>query len=119
MGIAICIQPFSRLRKTSCWVLCVLLLTTCAHIRIADKSLEKEWLPFIEDGRTTKDEVLSKLGKPTGQFEDGRIFTYQMTFSEKEGFRVDYNKTFQYNLVLAFDGRNILQKHHILKLTPY
>ncbi len=59
-----------------------------------------------------------KLGIPTGQFEDGRIFTYQMTFSGKEGFRVDYEKTFQYNLVLVFDDRDILQKHQMLELRP-
>ncbi len=118
VGITIRIQRFPRLQKVIYYFLFISLLTTCAHIRAADKSLEQKWLPFIEDGKTTKDEVLLKLGIPTGQFEDGRIFTYQMTFSGKEGFRVDYEKTFQYNLVLVFDDRDILQKHQMLELRP-
>jgi hypothetical protein len=35
-------------------------------MRGVDKSIQQQWLPFIEDGKTTKDEVLLKFGKPLG-----------------------------------------------------
>jgi hypothetical protein len=123
-------------RKVIFCFLFAFLFTTCAHIRGVDKSIQQQWLPFIEDGKTTKDEVLLKLGKPSGQFEGGRIFTYPMKFSEEEGFRVDYEKTFiyhhrwfktlklsvskaEYNLMLVFDDKNILSKHNLLKVNPW
>jgi len=102
---------------------------------VVDESTQQKWLPFIEDGKTTKEEVLLKLGEPSGQFEGGRIFTYPMTFSEEEGFKVDYERTFichhrgfktlklsvskaEYNLILVFDDKSILSKHNLLKVNP-
>jgi hypothetical protein len=128
-------QLIPRLQKVIYCLLFILLLTSCAS---TNKSIEQKWLPFIEDGKTTKDEVILKLGESTGQFEDGRIFTYRMSFERiypaqeklgervprvdiaREGmdwevvFRVDHHKTFQYSLVLVFDDSNILQKHRLL-----
>jgi len=109
-------------------VLLAFLFTTCAHIRVVDKSIQDKWLSFIEDGKTTKDEILLKLGKPSGEFEGGRIFTYTMSFSEEDGFRVNYEREFiypyqkysvskaKYNLVLVFKENNILSKHNLLKV---
>ena len=101
------------------YFLFVFLIAGCAgHIMTVDKNIQQKWLPFIEDGKTTKEEVLLKLGMPSGQFEGERIFTYQMTFSEKEGFSVAGQRMFEYNLVLVFKERNILQKHRLLKIKP-
>ena len=83
-----------------------------------DKNTQQQWLPFIENGKITKEEVLLKLGIPSSQFEGERILTYQMTFNEQEGFRVISRRAFEYNLVLVFDERNILQKHRLLKVKP-
>jgi len=102
---------------------------------LANESIQQKWLPFIEDGKTMKDEVLLKLGKPSGQFEGGRILTYPITFSEEEGFRVNYERKCiyhawwpkalklsvskaEYNLILVFDDKNILSKHNLLKVSP-
>jgi hypothetical protein len=114
------------LRKAIFCFLFAFLFTTCAHIQVVDKSIQEKWLPFIEDGKTTKDEVLLKLGRPSGQFEGGRILTYTMSFSEEDGFRVNYERKFiyhgfsvskaKYNLVLVFNENNILSKHNLLKL---
>jgi len=101
------------------YFLFVVLIAGCAgHIMTVDKSIQQKWLPFIEDGKTTKEEVILKLGIPSAQFEGERILTYQMTFDEKEGFRVISRRAFEYNLVLVFNERNILQKHRLLKVKP-
>ena len=122
-------------RKFIFCFLIAFLITTCSHIKVVDKSIQQKWLPFIEDGKTTKDEVLLTLGKPSGQFEGGRILTYPMNFNEKEGFRVDYERKFiyhrywlptlklsvskaEYNLILVFDDKNILSRYNLLKISP-
>jgi hypothetical protein len=106
-----------RQKATVCF-LSAFLLISCAHqnVRMVDEGIQLKWLSLIEDGKTTKDEVLTQLGMPSRQFEGGRIMTYHMTFSEEKGFRVDAKRQFIYNLVLVFDKRNILEKHRLLKL---
>jgi len=107
-------------RKVIFCLLSAFLLAACVqYIAVVDESIQQKWLPFIEDGKTTKDDVLLKLGTPSRQFEDGMILTYHMTFTREEGFRVDSERQFIYNLVLVFDERNILQKHRMLKIQPY
>ncbi len=97
--------------------LSVFLLAACVqHIKEVKEDIQLKRLPFIEDGTTTKDEVLTKLGTPSRQFEGGRILTYHMTFNEEKGFQVDSERQFMYNLVLIFDEHNILEKHRMLKL---
>jgi len=100
-----------------------------------DNTTLQEVFPFIEVEKTTKDEVFLKLGEPSGQFEDGRILTYAMNFSEKEGFRVDYKREVithnrwgqrlklsvseaEYNLILVFDDKKILSRYNLLKISP-
>ena len=98
---------------------------------IADENIQQKWLPFIEDGKTTKEEVLLKLGIPSAQFEGERILVYKMSFDEKEGFKVVSryiniysNPRFhgrdisEYHLVLVFDKRNVLQRHSLLLVKP-
>lgn len=123
------------LRQAIFWFLFAFLFTTCANIRLVDESIQQKWLPFIENGKTTKEEIVLILGEPSGQFEGGRILTYTMSFSEKNGFRVNYEKTFiyhglwtqilelsvskaEYNLILVFNENNILSKHNLLKVSP-
>lgn len=98
---------------------------------LANESIQQKWLPFIEDGKTTKEEVLLKLGIPSGQFEGERILVYKMSFVEKEGFKVVSryinmysNPIFhgreisEYHLVLVFDKKNVLQRHRLLLVRP-
>ena len=122
------------LRKVIFCFLFAFLCTSCSHVKVDNTSVPK-WFPFIEGGKTTKDEVLLKLGEPSRQFEGGRILTYPMNFNEKEGFRVDYEREFvthnrwgqrlklpvskaEYNLILVFDDKNILSRYNLLKINP-
>ena len=121
-------------RKGAFCFLIAFICITCSHVKV-DKTSVPKWFQFIEDGKTTKDEVLLKLGKPSRQFEGGRILTYPMNFSEKEGLRVDYERKSithirwgqrlhtsvgiaEYNLILVFDDKNILSEYNLLKVRP-
>lgn len=119
------------LSKGIVFFLFAFLLTGYPGQVIANESIQQKWLPFIEDGKTTKEEVVLKLGIPSGQFEGERILVYKMSFVEKEGFKVVSryiniysNPRFhgrdisEYNLVLVFDKRNVLQRHSLLSIKP-
>jgi hypothetical protein len=43
---------------------------------------------FLQDGQTTRQEVLTRLGKPTHEYEGGRIVTYIVTDSHYANPRV-------------------------------
>lgn len=43
--------------------------------------LQVAWLAFLSDGRTTREEVLLRLGTPSAQLEGERILTYAFSRS--------------------------------------
>ena len=107
-----------------------LLLIGCAaeELRVADPKVEQKWLSFLEDGQTKKADVLLRLGIPSAQFEGEKILTYRLVLDDDEGFLVVSREVdsqdprlsawwrAEYNLVLIFDERHILQKHSLLKI---
>ena len=102
-----------------------LLLVACAQQKfyVNDIALQQKWLPFLEDGKTTKEEVKSKLrvqflpyGVPFNEYKDGRIWTYIMLITEEGPPQpVSWG---QYHLVLVFNENNILKKHSLLRFRP-
>jgi hypothetical protein len=85
-------------------------------------------LDFLADNRTTKAEVMLKLGQPSGRFESEQILTYRLGYKERNhGYYVverafgvaaqPYWANTKYSLVLVFDGQNILQKHSLVEVT--
>lgn len=119
-------------------------LAGCAPERVAEiaaDAKERELLAFLVDGKTRKDEVLSRLGKPTGTFEDGRILTYRMVLHSEKGFvpfvrfvglqldsgyaaraqqggmQRSHAPTWKgyYQIILVFDAEDAMEKHKILK----
>ena len=88
-----------------------------------DIELQQKWLPFLVDGKTTKEEVKSKLrvqflpyGVPFNEFKDGRIWTYIMLITEEGS--LEANDSGHYHLVLVFNENNILKKHSLLRFRP-
>jgi hypothetical protein len=75
-----------------------------SYVKPVDEDLFSKKFPFIENGKITKDEVLSKLDKPYRVYNKDRIWTYQIR---------DDNTT--YTLVLVFDGNDLLSKHSLVK----
>jgi outer membrane protein assembly factor BamE (lipoprotein component of BamABCDE complex) len=111
----------------------LLLLSGCAETRLqtVDDATLQQQLALLEDGKTTKEDILLKFGIPSSQFEGERILTYRLRFNQKENrFEVvsrevdrrdprfaEWMQT-EYNLVLVFDEKHILQKHSMLRINP-
>ena len=113
--------------------LILLLLSGCAETRLhtMDDSMMQQQLAPLEDGKTTKQEILLKFGIPSAQFEGERIFTYRLRFNQEANrFEVAAREVdrrdprfaqwgwTEYNLVLVFDEKHILQKHSMLRINP-
>ena len=87
------------------------------------------YLPFIEDGKTTKEEAIQKLGAPSAKFNGGAILTYKLSrLNESElglfavsrerdthDFRIGAWHRAQYSLVLVFDGESLLKRHSLVR----
>lgn len=107
----------------------IILATGCAtpHVQPADPQLllKSELLAFIQDGVTTREEVLVKLGIPSAQFEGEKILMYQLwadqagkwhliapKISATTGFRAWRHGTV--SLVLVFGEDGVLRKHSLV-----
>lgn len=116
---------------------CVLLvlLAGCATATTT-RSPGESLLDFLEDGKTSREMVIRRLGGPARTFEGGRILTYRMAerktgqyYPRKLDFvrdevgkpsstRPNWDGT-TFSLVLIFDERNVLQKHSLVQVwTP-
>ncbi len=120
-------------RSAAIGLLIILLLSGCAETRLqtVDDATMQQQLALLEDGKTTKEGILLKFGIPSSQFEGERILTYRLRFNQKENrFEVisrevdrkdprfaEWIQT-EYNLVLVFDEKHILQKHSMLRINP-
>jgi hypothetical protein len=83
---------------------------------------------FLADGKTTKAEVITTLGEPSGRFDAEKVFTYRLGhFFKRDSYRVMPRQTgyfggwgtwdfTQFSLVLVFDDAGVLQKHSLLKV---
>lgn len=114
-------------------LLIILLFSGCAETKLhtVDDSILHQQLSLLEDGKTTKQDILLKFGIPSAQFEGERIFTYRLRYNQSENrFEVisrevdrrdprfaEWMQT-EYNLVLVFDDKHILLKHSMLRINP-
>ena len=98
-------------------------LAACAAAEGADWRAKQNWSSFLEDGNTRKEEVLSRLGVPSGVFEDGRILTYRvlvdrergliaLSHSENPPLRLGRDAP---QLILVFDEKQVLERHKLLE----
>ena len=85
-------------------------------------------LQFLSDGKTTREDILMKLGEPSGQFEGERVFTYMVSIDSEGKLHVlprqlalNPNDPRRYklnssicSLVLIFRPDNILEKHRLI-----
>jgi hypothetical protein len=70
-------------------------------------------ISFLEDGKTTKEEVILRLGIPDGQYQGERILTYLLVLDNNSGRGL---KSGRYSLVLVFDSGQILKKHALVRM---
>ena len=84
--------------------LCILPLVSCAEKRITDQvSAIQPSLTFLEDGKTTKEDLQAHLCPPSGQFNQGKIWTYS-------------RQAVAYHLIVLFGSQDIVKTHRILKV---
>ena len=113
---------YQRSKRLSELIIVALLIVSCSHhiVKINEKEGNK-LLPFIQDGITIKQEVLSRLGNPIESYEGGRIIIYFVV--EQSGSQLEvlnyeknnYSKVVAiYQLVLVFDPNNVLEKHSLV-----
>ncbi len=125
-------HPMSRPRRASALVLgfALALLLGCRPpiLQQGEPSfLHTGSLAFLEDGRTTREAVLLRLGTPSAHFEGDRILTYGVWKSSAGGWirrgrspapsRKGLHLGFQQptdDLVLVFDPTGILMRHSLV-----
>ncbi len=79
-------------------------------------------LRFIQEGKTTREEIVLKLGQPAASFEQEKILTYRLGEDPKQGyFLIVPNQLRQWqavahSLVLVFGADGVLQKHSLVKV---
>jgi outer membrane protein assembly factor BamE (lipoprotein component of BamABCDE complex) len=120
-------------RFTAITFLILLLASGCAETKLhtVDDFMVQQQLGLLEDGKTTKQEILLKFGIPSAQFEGERILTYRLRYIQDQNrFEVASREVdrrdprfaqwgwTEYNLVLVFDEKHILQKHSMLRIYP-
>ncbi len=68
----------------------VMFLGGCAtpSVRTIEKSDYFAKLYFLVDGKTTREDVILRLGEPTGIFEGERIFTYILVIDNEDKLHV-------------------------------
>jgi hypothetical protein len=111
-----------RLRGYVPWSLAmlalVLLLFTGCVTPIA--GAKKDLLEFLRPGHTTREEVLTTLGQPSGVFEQEKILTYRLGHDENQGYYIISPRqlmrweSIRYSLVLVFDSNGVLRKHTLV-----
>ena len=107
----------------------ILLFVGCAtpHVKPVDPQIlfKTEFLAFIQDDVTTREEVLVKLGIPTAQFEGEKILMYQLRANEAGKWHLlapSINSTTGFrtwpsgaaSLVLVFREDGILRRHSLV-----
>jgi len=82
---------------------------------------------FIQNGQTTREQVLLKLGIPSRQFETGRILAWRVRTTEEGLATVSdfpgaddlrYNtwpaSSRGYDLIVVFDSRDLVETHSLV-----
>jgi len=126
------------LRRVLAFLCLPVLVLACAqkYYYENDIELQQKWLPFVEDGTSTKREIEQTLGQPTTRYEDGKIWAYSIQLTEArageigilepettgipepETTGIPESYVGHYSLVLVFDEKNILKRHSLVRVNP-
>ena len=98
--------------------LVLLFLSGCATPATSIVGAKKDLLEFLSPGHTTREEVLSTLGRPNRVFEQEKILFYRLGHDEKQGYYIcnwiGSWEGVRYSLVLVFDPNGVLCKHRLV-----
>lgn len=82
----------------------------------------KDLLSFIEEGKTTREQVFLTLGEPAASYEGGRILCFRLGHDDggdyivlagSDTIRFTGVKT---SLVLIFDEKGVLRRHSLVQV---
>jgi hypothetical protein len=98
------------------------MLSGCYGIHNGALSREHEaellgWVP--EDGVTTREDMIGRLGQPSSSFEGGRIWSYHFTGQGDGPLEVKRSRYWwspSYNLILVFDSCDTVARHSFLRI---
>jgi len=107
-----------------------LLLFACSTVTPVEPQLVRERLPFIQDGKTSKEEILSRLGEPANHYEEGRILSYKMckdiylpgrlhvcstrARDKKDAGPQKWREIARDTLILVFGADNLVERHSMV-----
>jgi hypothetical protein len=111
-------------------VIALLLAACTSYVAPVKDSATLEQFAFLQQGRTTRDEVLARLGTPSVTYEDGRIASYpiyrtksgRLTVTSAEAdsappglyARPHGGPERPYTLILVYDGAGTLERRSLV-----
>ena len=109
------------------WVLGAVLTTVLLTGCVTPPNARTDLLDFLDIGKTTREEVLLKLGQPSASFEQERIFTYRIGQYGEQGYFIISPKVVlpaqgaswqnvHFSLVIVFDEQRRLQNHKLIRV---
>ncbi len=97
------------------------LLCGCWTVEKLDPTLTNKYSGFLHDGKTTKQEIIDRLGQANSIYEKGKILIYDV-WMEKDGRMMlqdrehkDIAAAPKYQLILIFNDNNFLEKHSLVE----
>jgi hypothetical protein len=79
----------------------------------------RDLLDFLQDGNTTREEVILRLAEPSATFESGHILTYRLD-EDEGGYTIRGSRgpgwSAKFSLVLSFDDRGVLRRHALVRV---
>jgi hypothetical protein len=94
-----------------------IVLAACVSAPVGRNDL----LDFLRDGETRREEVRMRLGEPSAQYEGERILAFRLSKDSGGYVLIKPGNTWSgvgYNLMLAFDGEGVLQRHSLVEVRP-
>ena len=107
-------------------VIALLLAACTSYVAPVKDSATLEQFAFLQPGRTTRDEVLARLGTPSVTYEDGRIASYPIYRTKSgrltatipraspEDARIGFGPEQPYTLMLVYDGAGTLERRSLV-----
>lgn len=95
------------------WPFLLSLLTACGATPLRG---QPDLLDFLEDGVTTRDEVVKRLGVPLHCLDEGKACTYRLGHDEAGQFVARGNEVTGWrgldgSVVVVYDAHGVLQRH--------
>jgi len=98
----------------------ILLLSGCAQtLQTVDDPTLHQQLALLEDGKTTKQDILLRFGIPSGQLlsEKGTFLTVREENKEDKLLEI-LSREAEFSLVLVFDDQGTLDRHDLRRIMP-